>query len=436
MSGESVRSLTPKAGEQPLPRICVGFSGGLDSCVLLDMLHRQGDHALCAVHVHHGLSPNADTWAAHARAFCDARDVPIEVVRVTVDRDSPLGLEGAAREARYAVYAARPEPIVALAHHRDDQAETVLLQLLRGTGLKGAAAMPDLRPLNERVTLWRPLLDMPRAELLTYAKRHALAWVDDESNASARHDRNYLRLEVAPVLDARFPNWRLALARFARHAAEADELLKTLAALDGLPASPRAALPLDAALAPERRVNLVRAWLAANGVAPPPERQLLEIVRQAFGAAPDARVEIPIGGFRIVRHRGVLQLDQPPAPPLAIAWNGERQVELGERGAVDFSECEGGGIAIERVAEAGWRFGDRRGGETIRLGVGGANRSLKALLQERGIPWWWRQKLPLLFHNDKLVWVPGAEVAVEYRAREGQRGLRPAWRLAGKPPLC
>src|SRR5687768_5376869 len=111
--------------------ICVGFSGGLDSCVLLDMLHRQGDHALSAVHVHHGLSPNADAWATHARAFCDARGVPIDVVRVTVDRDSPLGLEGAAREARYAVYAARTEPIVALAHHRDDQAETVLLQLLR-----------------------------------------------------------------------------------------------------------------------------------------------------------------------------------------------------------------------------------------------------------------------------------------------------------------
>ena len=419
-----------------MDRVCVGFSGGLDSSVLLDMLHRGGRHALTAVHVHHGLSPNADAWAQAAQAFCAVRGVPLDVVRVKVDPASPLGLEGAAREARYAVYAARPEPEVALAHHRDDQAETVLLQLLRGTGLKGAAAMPERRALTPTVTLWRPLLGMTRAELHDYARAHGLTWIDDESNLSVRHDRNYLRHSVAPLLDARFPNWRLALSRFARHAADSDALLESLARIDGLAEAPDAGLPLDAALPPLRRVNLVRAWLAARGVPPPAERLLLEISRQAFEAAPDAQVEIPIGGYRIVRHRGELFLDTPAPAPLAHEWHGERRVDLGERGIVEFTEREGDGIDLARVSENGWHFGDRRGGETIRLGVGGANRSLKALLQERGIPWWWRQKLPLLFHGDDLVWLPGAPVAAAYRAAAGGKGLQPAWRVAGKPPLC
>ena len=399
------------------------------------MLHRGGRHELTAVHVHHGLSPNADAWAEAARGFCTARGVPLDIVRVKIDRASPLGLEGAAREVRYAVYAARPEPEVALAHHRDDQAETVLLQLLRGTGLKGAAAMPERRALTPTVTLWRPLLGMTRMELHTYAVEHGLQWIEDESNLSVKHDRNYLRHSIAPLLDARFPTWRLALGRFARHAAESDALLETLARIDGLPASREAGLPLHAALPESRRVNLVRAWLASHGVPAPTERLLLEITRQAFEAAPDSRLEIPIDGYRVVRHRGELFLDSPPSAPLDFSWQGELQVDLGERGIVDFEACEGDGIDVARLSENGWRFGDRRGGETIRLGVGGANRSLKTLLQERGIPWWWRQKIPLLFHNDALVWLPGSPVAVAYRPPAGGRGLRPAWRVAGKSPL-
>jgi tRNA(Ile)-lysidine synthase len=399
------------------------------------MLHRGARHALTAVHVHHGLSPNADAWADAAKAACAARGIPIDVVRVRIDHASPLGVEGAARAARYAVYAARPEPVVALGHHRDDQAETVLLQLLRGTGLKGVAAMPERRALTPAVDLWRPLLDTPRADLVAYARDHDLVWVDDESNLSARHDRNYLRLSVAPLLDVRFPNWHLSLARFARHAAESDQLLEALAVVDGLPDGAEG-LPLEPGLARERRVNLVRAWLARHGVPSPSERQLLEITRQAFDAAPDMRVEIRIGDSRVMRHRGALHLDALPPPPLSRAWDGELSVDLGSRGKVEFTECEGDGIALARVGGGGWRFGDRRGGETLRLGVDAAHRALKNLLQERGIPWWWRQKLPLLFHGDDLVWVPGLPVAAAYRPEAGARGLRPDWRVAGKPPLC
>ncbi|HEX7560067.1 MAG TPA: tRNA lysidine(34) synthetase TilS, partial [Usitatibacter sp.] len=166
----------------------MGFSGGLDSTVLLDLMVRHGretGRAVSAVHVHHGLSPNADAWADFCAAFCAARRVPLAIERVRVDRDSAEGLEGAARAARYAVYANREEPVVALAHHLDDQAETVLLQLLRGTGLKGVAAMPETRALaGSGVRIYRPFLAFPRAALLEYAKAAGLEWIEDESNAS------------------------------------------------------------------------------------------------------------------------------------------------------------------------------------------------------------------------------------------------------------
>src|SRR5260221_6479964 len=170
----------------PGAAVCIGLSGGVDSVVLLDLLAREGARHLSAVHVHHGLSPNADAWADFCARLCARRGVPLEIVKVQVDRNSMLGVEAAARAARYAVYAKRPEPLVALAHHLDDQAETVLLQLLRGTGLKGVAAMPEMRALaGSAVSIYRPFLAFPRAALLEHAKAAGLAWIEDESNLSS-----------------------------------------------------------------------------------------------------------------------------------------------------------------------------------------------------------------------------------------------------------
>src|SRR5688572_20877462 len=178
--------------------VCVGFSGGLDSVVLL---HLFAEHAeatnrkVAALHVHHGLSPNADTWVRFCERFCANHGVPLTVERVRVDPDATGGVEAAARMARYAVFTARPEPYVALAHHLDDQAETVLFQLLRGTGLKGMAAMPELRPLIGGKHIFRPLLRQPRAVLRAFAQSQSLRWIEDESNAVALYDRNFLRLQ-------------------------------------------------------------------------------------------------------------------------------------------------------------------------------------------------------------------------------------------------
>ncbi|HSJ96814.1 MAG TPA: tRNA lysidine(34) synthetase TilS, partial [Myxococcota bacterium] len=288
--------------------ICAGFSGGLDSTVLLHLLAGHAEETgrkVTALHVHHGLSPRADQWVRFCERFCANHGVPLSVEYVRVNAGSPEGLEGAARGARYAVFAARPEPYLALAHHLDDQAETVLLQLLRGTGLKGIAAMPELRALRgTRVQLFRPLLTHARAALQAYAEAQGLNWIEDESNATLQFDRNFLRHEVAPRLDQRFAGWQESLARFARHAGAASELLEQLATIDGVPQRPGEPFALAQELAPERRANALRAFLGRNFVAMPSEARLAEISRQLYEARDDARVRIDHGGVTLARHQG------------------------------------------------------------------------------------------------------------------------------------
>jgi tRNA(Ile)-lysidine synthase len=408
----------------------------VDSVVLLDALAHERAVPITAVHVHHGLSAHADAWADFCRDFCAARDVALTIERVEVDRHAPEGLEAAARRLRYAVYGARPEPVVALAHHLDDQAETVLLQLLRGTGLKGVAAMPQLRELpGSRVQVYRPLLCVPRAQIVARAKERGLAWIDDESNASTKHDRNYLRHEIAPLLDARFPGWREAAARFARHAGSADDLLEELARKDG---ALDAGLLIDASIPPSRRANALRAFLAMNQLPMPSAGRLAEMARQLYGARGDARVRIEHAGIALVRQRDTVHIDSGQrAGPWRIDWHGESEVDLGSgRGSVHFERVTGRGLAIPADGENGWHFMPRAGGEKIRLDARRPTRTLKNLLQEHDVPEWQRDRLPLLFRDGELAWVPGVGIAAEFACQGAGEGLLPCWRVAGKAPLC
>jgi tRNA(Ile)-lysidine synthase len=422
--------------------VCVGLSGGVDSIVLLDLLARVAPelgHRVSAVHVHHGLSPNADAWAALCGHACAARGIALDVVRVRVDRDAPAGLEAAARVARYAVYAARAEPIVVLAHHLDDQAETLLLQLLRGAGLKGVAAMPELRALPGcAVRIFRPLLGVPRERLRAHAIARGLAWVEDESNASLAMDRNYLRHEVTPRLDARFAGWREAAARFARHAAGADALLDELARADGVSGTAGEGMPIDAALPEARRANALRAFLAAQGLAMPGAARLAEMARQLYGARADARVRIEHDGATLVRHRGMVHVAArlgPEREPWRVAWRGESDVDLGPgRGRVSFEPSTGAGLAAPGAAGE-WHFGARRGGERLRLAAGGRTRTLKNLLQEAAVPEWQRERLPLLYCGERLAWVPGIGVAADLACAPGRAGLVPRWRPGPESPI-
>src|SRR5208282_5519945 len=220
---------------RPGMRVAVALSGGVDSMVLLDAAAAcaaRHSLSLSAIHVHHGLSPNAERWAEFCAAQCARRGVPLVTHRLRLERRRGESLEALARTARYARLLDSDVDAVALAHHADDQAETLLLQLLRGAGAHGLSAMARHRP--GRPALLRPLLGLPRATLAAYASARALAWIDDESNADLRYARNFLRHEVAPLLAARFPGYPATLVRAARHQAEASELADALAHIDAV----------------------------------------------------------------------------------------------------------------------------------------------------------------------------------------------------------
>ncbi|MFT4249068.1 MAG: tRNA lysidine(34) synthetase TilS, partial [Pseudomonas sp.] len=252
--------------------VMVGFSGGLDSSVLLHWLAcspAQRARGLSALHVHHGLHPQADAWSRHCAAACAALDVPLRVVRVQVTRDAGEGLEAAARHARHAAFAEHlgHGQRLALAHHRDDQAETFLLRALRASGPDGLAAMTVQRPFAAG-TLWRPLLEVSRVALLDYARRHRLAWIEDPANASLEHDRNFLRHRILPLLRERWPHADAALARSATLSGEAKDLLAIdeATALDAL-LDPHGALDLDGLRSRPAplRARLLRRWVADTG---------------------------------------------------------------------------------------------------------------------------------------------------------------------------
>lgn len=289
--------------------LVAGFSGGIDSTVLLHCLRRALPDLQChlaALHVHHGLSPQADAWEAHCRVVCKEWGIPLLVERVTVERGSRDGLEAAARRARHEAFRRAGGDWIVLAHHRDDQAETLLFNLLRGTGLRGAAAMSET---NGR--LLRPLLEVGRETIAAYAREHGLNWIDDESNADTRYSRNHLRHEVLAGLEQRFPGGAANLAAAARRFGEAQALLDDLALIDLGSHAPD--FPLDAnllgALAEPRARNLLRYLLQRRHIGIPGEERLREALRQLTRAAPDRHPAIDFGAWRLRRRGGKVALE-------------------------------------------------------------------------------------------------------------------------------
>jgi tRNA(Ile)-lysidine synthase len=285
--------------------MAVGLSGGIDSVALLHAVKPLA-RLVIAVHVHHGLSHQADHWADFCVGLCDRWRMPIMVHRVQVERGSPDGLEAAARRARHAVFASVEADRILLAHHRGDQAETLLFNLLRGCGMRGAGAM---REASGR--LLRPLLAVSRADIVEYARAHELDWVEDESNQDSRYSRNFLRHGILPALRQRFPATEERLSAAAARFAEAADLLDELALqdLDKLP--PRFPVPLGllTALSEPRARNVLRLLLGCHGVAIPSEERLVEALRQLRTAGPDRHPAIRFGPARLRREHGRVVLD-------------------------------------------------------------------------------------------------------------------------------
>ncbi|MCX7898155.1 MAG: tRNA lysidine(34) synthetase TilS [Rhodocyclaceae bacterium] len=293
-----------KAGE----RLLVGFSGGADSLTLLRVLAGLRDSLgfeLAACHVHHGLSAHADAWLAFCAEVCKELDIEFLPARVAVGNARGLGLEAAARAARYAVFEQQRADWIVLAHHRDDQAETVLFNLLRGTGLIGAAGMKE----RHRRYL-RPFLGVSRAEILAYARQKGWRWIEDESNRDLRHTRNYLRHEILPRIERHLPAARKNLAAAASRFAEASALLDELARQDlgGADAFPLPVAQLQA-LSEARATNALRYLLQQQGVLIPSAGRLKEAIRQLCGARPERMPSVGLGAWKLVRRQGVLFLE-------------------------------------------------------------------------------------------------------------------------------
>jgi tRNA(Ile)-lysidine synthase len=441
----------------PHSSILIGLSGGVDSVVLLHLLHLIAPRfswKLSALHVHHGISRNAGAWANFCATLCARYGIPLHVEHVDIAPLRGHGIEAAARKLRHAAFAAQECDYVALAHHADDQAETLLLQLLRGAGVRGASAMPVLS-LSKRPVLsqskWpllagregspaliRPLLDFSRQEILGYAAAHELQWIEDESNADDSYPRNFLRHRVLPLLEQKFPACRDTLARSARHFAEASSLLDELAQLDA--AQAMHADTLDAgvlrSLSLPRAKNLLRYFLHRLGAPMPQTAQMDDMLQQLCGARRDAAVCIEYGGgyalgeggcWQVRRYRGRVYVMRALAgfdQNLALPWKGEAGLEWAALNArLKFGRSESG-ISLAKLQRAPVTLRLRCGGETLRPFADGPARTLKNLLQEHHIPPWQRERLPLLYCGDDLVCVPGVAIAAEYLADGQESAIR------------
>ncbi len=421
-------------------RLIVAFSGGVDSTVLLAALARLELRVpLRAAHVDHGLHPDSSLWSAHCEATARELGVELDTVRVEVERRARSGLEAAARTARYAALAdlLSAGDVLVTAHHGDDQLETVLLRIVRGSGVRGLRAIQERMPFG-RGWLARPLLGCSRSEILAQARAWNLRWLEDPANRSLEHDRNFLRAAVVPRLVERWPAAARSAQRLAEQMADAEEILTDVAVRDASAVAdpsrvPRAALE---SLAPARQRNLLRHLVRRAGFEPPSARKIDELRAALLGSRRDAQPRIAWAGVDARVFRGHLYLMR--ALPDASARGFAARLDKGERwigpeGDLKF-EPLGAGLGLpESWLDDGLTLRFRCGGEDFRPVEREHARPLKRWLQEAAIVPWMRTRIPLLYRHDELVAVGDLWLADEVRVA----GNEPRWRVvwSGHPPL-
>lgn len=439
------RILAERFGLRRGQRIWVALSGGIDSQVLLHALAHQragSGYDIVALHVDHGLQSDSKQWATLCREWCAQLGVPCVVETVAVASASADGPEAAARRARYRALRQHlgSDDVLLTAHHQDDQAETVLLQLFRGSGVHGLKGMAPASRFGAG-RLLRPLLDFSRADLLAYARAHNVRWVDDPSNHDRRYRRNWLRHDILPVLQQHWPRLGAALGRAARHAQEAAELLDDVAQWDlatcragdgvetiDLRISAIQRLPLP------RRANLLRYWLRRQGFYPPSERHLVELLSWLERAPASAQACLAWPGLELRRYRDELTAMAPLAPVDADwrwQWDLRAPIELVPTGyCLQAQRVSGMGIAVERLGGSTLEVRLRHGGESCQLPGRAFRHKLKKLLQSAGVRPWERERLPLLYLGDQLVAIADRWVCAPYQARAGEAGWCIEWRRA------
>ncbi len=418
-------------------RLCVAFSGGADSTALLGLLAElpQVKGRLRALHIDHGLHPRSPSWARACAASARALKVPFATRRLRLTRGRGQSLEALARDGRYAALgqALGPEEVLLTAHHLEDQLETVLLQLLRGAGLPGLAAMPALARLGGGY-LVRPLLGVGRAQLRDFVQARGLAYLEDPSNVDDGLDRNYLRHQVLPTLLRRWPGAARTITRTSGHIAQAQGLLDELAAADVARAAdgPCLAVPSLRALPLPRRRNALRWWISRAGYAVPDARRLEEVAVTLLAARAGANPQVSWGQAQVQRHAGQLTLcpARTATAPYDIPWAVRRKSLLtlpGGAGHLELVASPQGPIDAAALP-AQLRVRTRRGGERLRPRAGGPSRTLKSLLQNEAVGLAERAHLPLLFAGGELV--AAADLWVDARWQPGphcSRRLRLIW---------
>jgi tRNA(Ile)-lysidine synthase len=433
------------ARHPPAPTYWIGYSGGLDSHVLLhlaaDLRQLDPRHPIKAIHVHHGLHRDADAWANHCASTCEALGIELRIIRVDAQPGPGESPEESARIARYRALQSQlgHKDCLLLAQHRDDQAETLLLQLFRGAGVEGMAAMPEHAELNPG-TLARPLLGFSRDLLSDYAVANGLRWIEDDSNRDETFDRNFLRQSILPQLRRRWPGIQGNLARSAAHCAEAGLHLENLAdqLLMGVILDPRTnTLDVESLqdLARHEQKLAVRRWITRSGFRQPATRILERILDESLSAARDRN---PVVGWKeaeVRRYRTALHLMRP-LPPLPkpvfrpnsgtvagwLAWPAERTSIMLPDGNGSVSILKIAGTTnTQGVALDAWTCGQvdiryRLGGERIRLPGRNGSHEVRKLYQEAGIPPWVRERIPLIYIDQRLAAVGGYWYAADFQA--------------------
>lgn len=383
------------------------FSGGLDSTVLLHVAARIPDIKLRVIHIHHGLHADADRWSEHCIKVCRELNVELDVIHVEVKKNDGKGIEAAARHSRYQAIAKhiQDDEVLLTAHHRQDQAETLLLRLLRGSGSHGLAAMRALSSAHGFQQV-RPLLSVSKVELQSYANEEKLTWVEDPSNSKTDYDRNFLRQEIMPLLETRWPHAADSFARSAELLTEEHQCLREQSEifLSQVQGVDQFAISVSALMQYSRawRAQILRAWTQSLDTPPLPGNALQEIEQSLLPARADATALVHWSGMEITRWRDCLYLSEVQAdmpPDWQLGWDGLGEVILpnGERWGF-----EGTGYSPMTGVDIQNHFGGnfvvtlRRGGEKIQLENREHHSLVKNCLQELGVPPWERRKLPLI----------------------------------------
>ena len=424
---------------QDTNRFVIAYSGGMDSHVLLHAVthwqRSQENTSLLAVHIDHGLQSKSGEWSAHCARACAELGVEFLSIRVNAMAGSGESPEAAARNARYEALAevVKEGDCLLTAHHQDDQAETLLLQLLRGGGPRGLAGMPYCNRFSNGQHC-RPLLKVTRADLEQYARDHDLKWIQDESNFDTGFDRNFLRHEVMPVLKQRWPAMSQTLARVASHSAEASHLLDVLAGidLDFVESDGKLVVSRLLLLDDDRKRNVVRFWLRRKAMPLPDTSHLERILEDVLLAGEDRNPCVAWFGAEIRRYRDHIHAMTPLVVPdnnFSTEWDmGSPLVLPGGLGTLMAVKTSGQGLKDELCRRLGIRVGFRKGGERIHPVGRNHTHDVKKLFQEQGVPPWERDSLPFIFMGNDLAQVPGLWIHQDFIASGDENGIVIEWK--------